>query len=69
MLPIGRPVRRRIYPRTPIVEAVIDFRFQRSISDADLADVLTTRLGATYPHRQREIFEAAITDKARELFQ
>lgn len=41
-------VTRRIYPNPPIVEAVIEFRFEESGPGAELSDVIRTALSATY---------------------
>lgn len=40
---------RQIYPRPPIVEAVISFRFATSISGHDLSEALSSLLASQYP--------------------
>jgi uncharacterized protein (TIGR04255 family) len=47
-------VTRRIYPRPPIVEAVIDFRFSPGGLGTALLDTLVDALGETYPGDQKK---------------
>jgi uncharacterized protein (TIGR04255 family) len=42
------PVTRRIYPKPPIVEALIEFRFEPRVHPAELATTLRAALGDTY---------------------
>ncbi len=49
----GASVSRRIYPRPPIVEAVIQLRFADEIPMSAFLDALGTRLGEQYPDRSK----------------
>jgi uncharacterized protein (TIGR04255 family) len=56
---------RRIYPRPPIVEAVIDLRFAGTVQGEQLADAIADKLGALYPAnrtRQDRLEVAAAID-------
>ena len=57
---------RRIYPRPPIVEAVIDFRFTPGGSGAAMLDALAGALGEKYPGDQKKQQKVELKAELRE---
>lgn len=52
------PLSRRIYPRPPIVEAIIDFRYVAEVSQAKILEALRASIGEKYkgePKKQERI--------------